>query len=660
MTTNDLNRRIAALSPARREALRRHLREYSATREAAPTALAAAVIPDGDRAPDGESLRTWLAARLPEVMVPGIFDIRDSLPRLPNGKVDRAAIERNLAAPPPPGAPAAAPAPVTGANEATLAAIWGAVLGIEPPARDANFFDLGGDSIRAMQIISRARQSGMTFTTRQLFAHPTVAELATLAAPPDMGATEPSRAAAADPAALSPIQAWFFSENLADPHHWHMTALITLPPDVDGDRLRDALTALNRHHEALRLRFPTADGRRHARIVPADDAGPSLREETLPVEAALADRIAAIGGSISLDDGPLWRAVLFRPGTAAGPQLLLCLHHLIVDVVSWGILLTDLQSLYRSPDPERLPKSASLADWTAALHRYAGSEAARWERAYWQAPADPDAGRIPFDLHTTDGNVEGSARHHQVRLGTAETAALRARAGAGHPAAVLDHLLTALAATLADWCGRDTVRINMEGHGRTEVAPGLELSRTVGWFTGFFPLTLAHDPGQSPAAMLGAVRAAREAVPLDGTGFGILRYLGNDAVLTARLAALGHNDVLFNYLGHHTGTADGDGSWPAELGVSRSPRNRRHHPLEITAWIAKAELVVRWEYSERLHREATIHALAGDFRSRLEGLIAADVGGGAGSGRTFPMADLSEAKMDKLAALLNKKDRSPR
>jgi non-ribosomal peptide synthase protein (TIGR01720 family) len=205
------------------------------------------------------------------------------------------------------------------------------------------------------------------------------------------------------------------------------------------------------------------------------------------------------------------------------------------------------------------------------------------------------------------------------------------------------------------------VRFNLEGHGREDIGPGIDLSRTIGWFTSFFPFNVRLPEKNEPAALLGVIRNRLAELPLKGAGFGVLRHLHGDAELAIRLERQRQNDVLFNYMGVlDIPTALSELGWRAEFGSSRSPEARRHHLIEIDAFVSEGRLTVQWHYSPALHHTQTILDLATDFRARLEALVA--MSDNPDQGKTaadFPLAGIDDNELGKLAKLLNKGGNKP-
>ncbi|QQQ79105.1 non-ribosomal peptide synthase/polyketide synthase [Saccharothrix sp. 6-C] len=558
-------------------------------------------------------LRAHLRDSLPDYQVPSAFVELDRLPLTPNGKLDRAAL-------PAPQAVAGGEfvAPRTPA-EAELARIWAEVLGAERIGVEDNFFAVGGDSILSIQLVSRARRAGLHLTSRDVFRHQTVAELALVVREAVRTAPEP---VFTGPAPLTPIQRWFFAE-YGPLAHFTMSLLVELEPAVDAEVLRGAVRTVVGHHDALRLRFREVDGRWVQEV--ADTEVDVFRVE---VDADVEPVARAAQRGLDLAAGPLLHAVFF-PG--ARPKLLLTVHHLAMDGVSWRVLLGDLEQAYRGVPLE--PVGTSFTQWAHRLAEHVASGALDDARAHWDSLPAPE--QLPVDR---DGaNTAGSTRVVSARLDRATTEALLTAVPPVYRTQVNDVLLSALGRTLAEWTGRDAVSVTLEGHGREELLPGVDLNRTVGWFTTQFPVVL--EPGDEWGRTLKSVKESLRAAPHRGLSF---EALGGGAL----------PQVSFNYHGRFD-VADG-GFYRARrdaVGEDVPADGPRTHLLEVTGLVERGELELSWQYSEHVHDEETVRRLAERTLQALREIVAHCAQPGAG-GRTpsdFPLARLTQEQVDALA-----------
>jgi amino acid adenylation domain-containing protein/non-ribosomal peptide synthase protein (TIGR01720 family) len=631
--------------------------------------LVAWVVYRAARRPSASELRRFLEGRLPESMIPAIFVALGALPENASGKVDRARLPAPGAAQP---TLAGAYSPPRDERERRLAAVWGEVLGVERVGIDDNFFELGGDSILSLQIVARARKAGFSFTTAQLFAHQTVAELAA-AAPGSVREVQAEQGAAAGEAPLTPIQRWFFAAIRTDRHHWNQAVLLAARRRLAAPLLARAAQALLAHHDALRLCFVAAGGRwRQFHAAAAGAAAfACLDLAALPGErrqAAFEAAAAEIQAGFDLARGPLLRVALFELGGADAARLLLVAHHLVVDGVSWRLLLEDLGAVYaqlvRGEPPRLPPKTTSFQHWAERLHEHARSPAVAAELDAWLAaataveplPRDRRAGR----------NCEAMRRTVRVELSPEETRALLRDVPRTYGARLEDALLAAVALAFRAWTGRSRLLVDLEGHGREEIFDDVDLSRTVGWFTTEHPVLLSVGEQAEGAAALRAVSEQLRRVPGRGVGYGLLRYLHPDTAIRRRLAAMPQAEVVFNYLGQFDGTlatlAESSPWGPAResAGPLRGRRGERPYLFELNGSVARGRLLFDWSYSAELHDRATVERLARGFLAALRQLAVPGAAAGVTAGAAavavgpspadFPLAAVDQPALDRLTA----------
>ncbi|HCR1292221.1 TPA: non-ribosomal peptide synthase/polyketide synthase [Pseudomonas aeruginosa] len=583
-----------------------------------------------------EALAAHLATSLPEYMVPAQWLALERMPLSPNGKLDRKA----LPAPEVSVAQAGYSAP-RNAVERTLAEIWQDLLGVERVGLDDNFFSLGGDSIVSIQVVSRARQAGLQLSPRDLFQHQNIRSLALAA---KAGAATAEQGPASGEVALAPVQRWFFEQSIPNRQHWNQSLLLQARQPLDGDRLGRALERLQAQHDALRLRFREERGAWHQAY--AEQAGEPLWRRQAGSEEVLLALCEEAQRSLDLEQGPLLRALLVD--MADGSQrLLLVIHHLAVDGVSWRILLEDLQRLYADLDADLGPRSSSYQAWSRHLHEQAGARLD--ELDYWQAQLHDAPHALPCE------NPQGALENRHERklvltLDAERTRQLLQEAPAAYRTQVNDLLLTALARATCRWSGDASVLVQLEGHGREDLGEAIDLSRTVGWFTSLFPLRLtpAADLGES----LKAIKEQLRGVPDKGVGYGLLRYLAGEEAAT-RLAALPQPRITFNYLGRFDRQFDGAALLvPAteSAGAAQDPCAPLANWLSIEGQVYGGELSLHWSFSREMFAEATVQRLVDDYARELHALIehCCQEGNVGATPSDFPLATLRQEQLDRL------------
>ena len=611
------------------------------------------VAAQGD-APSTTELRAFLKRRLPEHMVPSVFAPLERMPLTPSGKVDRKALPETDSRRPE--LEHAFVAPQT-EREQILARIWAQVLKVESVGIRDNFFELGGDSILSIQIVARANQAGLRLAPKHLFQAQTIAELAAVAETSPAMAAEQGLVTGAVP--LTPIQHWFFEGESVDPHHFNQAFLLEVSRP-NAAALEKVVSRLLLHHDALRLRFVEIGSAWEQFVAPAEESavfstidlsGRTDSEQIAAVEA----EAARLQMSLNLFRGPLIRVALFDLGMSRPSRLLIVVHHLAIDGVSWRILLEDLETAYgqvcRGEEIALPPKTASYRAWAEMLVAHARSEPLRQELDHWLSQPSGRIIRLPVD--SAGVNTERYVRKVTVSLDAAETQALLRDVPSAHQTQINDVLLAALAEALISWTGPGILPVNLEGHGREEIAAGMDLSRTVGWFTSIFPVLLNLQTLAQPGETLNAVKEQLRAIPNRGVGYGLLRYLADDSEVAEWLKSLPQPEVSFNYLGRFDHLVSDSSVFTIRgesKGPTRSPRGLRRHLLDVQGVVSGGQLKVDWFYSENIHNRTTVEQVATRFTEELRALIAnsQSVARGEYSPADFPLARLNQERLDRV------------
>jgi non-ribosomal peptide synthase protein (TIGR01720 family) len=606
-------------------------------------------------------LRAHMLERLPDYMVPAAIVVLPDWPLTPNGKIDHSALpaaehserdrEQGYRAP-------------LSFREKLLAAIWGEVLGIDRVGTDDNFFELGGDSILSIQIVARASEQGLKITPKQIFEEKTPGRVAAVAGKAEDRLEEEEKDVPMGEIPLTPIQAWFFERDLPDAGHFNQALLLEIEVPLAPALLEQAIKILAERHDALRMRFGKRDS----------GWGPILAtsDETIAFSVEPADdlekRCAAAQASIDLENGPLVRLVLFQ-GSGEPPRLLLVMHHLIVDAVSWRIILEELGTAclqLQSGQPVRLPMPAtSYARWAASLSALAHSPQIRMHLAAFSSIGSAKVTPLPRDFEG-GRNLEGSAVHVTVSLIPEKTRILTTDLPRIWHVPVHDALIAALAQALSAWTGNSLQLMDIEGHGREELDGEVNLSRTVGWFTAICPVLIDIGAPCKPIDRLVRIHeqlSGLPELPRRKLAFGLLRYLA-EADCRQVMAALPRPEVIFNFMGQSRQDSSAASLWrPAtrSSGPSRSPRQPRSHLIELNAEIIDGVLSAEFTYAADCHMPATITSLAARFHAVLEAL-AVECRHAPRTYRPsdFPETGLSQAELDQALADLGVAQESER
>lgn len=613
-------------------------------------------------------LQDRLRAELPELQWPQALVLLEQLP------LD-AALRPDLARLPAPDLQAGGRA-AEGAIEAQLAALWCEVLGLESVTMDDDFFQLGGDSILAAVIVSKAGQQGLYLRPKDLFEHSSIARLARVVS--STPGIEVDQGPVSGEFPLGPAAHWMFDKVDQDLAHFNQALLLELNEVPDPALMQQALQQLARHHDGLRSRFEQRDGAWVQCIAAADGPAPDFAvidcrspngQTSLP---RWREAIEQAQTGLDLARGPLWRLRWLQGGSLQQSRLLVVLHHLLVDGVSWNILLQDLGQLYtqlKAGSATPLPlKTSSVRDFVQAWQgRLATAQegALTEERTHWQQFASQLQARM------AEGQERPALMRHalkpraprhaeeahgccQVRLSAAQTAAFRGPAHQAYGTDANDLLVAALLAGFQHWAGCQSLLLDLEGHGREALGEQLDLSRSIGWFTSIYPVLVEGADISDPGRLIKTVKQRLREVPAKGDSFGALRYLAPaEDPLRQALEAMPPSPVLFTYLGVveqmvgssalFTGRAE-----PA-AGI-RSPRQARTHLLDVCAYISQGQLVLECAFTGASAVEETMGCLMTDMARALGTLLthceSAEAGGLTPS--DVPAIDISQDGLDEL------------
>ncbi|MFE0515079.1 amino acid adenylation domain-containing protein, partial [Streptomyces sp. NPDC058964] len=604
----------------------------------------------------GDEVRRSVGESLPEFMVPSAVVVLEELPLTGNGKVDKRAL------PAPDFAGGDSSRAPRGAREEVLCGLFAQVLGLERVGADDSFFDRGGDSIMAIQLVSRARRAGLVFTPREVFSHQTPEALAAVARDTQDGRpTGESAGSGTGPVPLTPIIG-SLAELVDRADGFCQSVVVRVPAGLSLESLRGAVRAVVDHHDVLRLRLSVGAGGVWGLEVPAagsvgvDDC--VVRVDAVGLDDAAVAELAvewaeAARAGLAPGAGVMVRVVWLDRGAGVPGRLVLVLHHLVVDGVSWRILLPDLAAAWSavaSGRPVELePVGTSFRTWARRLVEEAQAPARTAELPLWRkilGTPEPVLGARPLDSAT---DTVSTARSTTVSLPVEVTGALLTSVPAAFHARVDDVLLTGLVLAVERWRGLrgagdvSGVLVDLEGHGREEL-PGTDLSRTVGWFTSVHPVHLAaggvgwDDVGRGGAGVGAALKRVKEQlrrIPDHGLGFGLLRHLNGKTA--PELASLASPQIAFNYLGRMGTRTERD--WevlPGAGGVSGSADADMpmKHAIEINAithdLAGGPVLEATWSWAGGALDEAGVRELAGLWCEALRGLAAHAAQGGAG------------------------------
>lgn len=633
--------------------------------------LVAYVVPAGGRSLNAAELRESLAHRLPNYMVPAFITVLDSLPLNSNGKLERKRL----------------PAPeVTRSGsgrrsrthaEEVLCSVMMQVLSVSHVTPDDNFFALGGDSILAFQLVSRARRAGVLLSLRDVFEQPTIEALAGISGAQDVAAAVPDVGIGAMPP--TPIMCWFL-ESGGTLNRFSQSIVLQVPANLERRHLVSALQAILDHHDALRLRFSGAERRRDEWRLEVQVQGAVRAESCLhAIDIAgldddarnekTAEEAQAATRRLSAENGHMLQAVWFDAGRSSSGRLLLIIHHLAVDGVSWRILVPDFVAAYAATaaghQPALEPCPVSFRGWAERLNREALNPERVKELSFWTGMLKDGQELVPGHQLVPSRDTVGNASQIVLTLPPKVTALLLNRVAGAFHARINDVLLTGLVLSILKWrknSGDGTsVLIDMEGHGRESIFNGVDLSRTVGFFTTIFPVNLdpgnldleeAWTGGEALGRALKSIKEQLRSIPDNGIGYGLLRYLNPET--TPVLSRLSKSQIDFNYLGRFPVAETADWTPAESFSGGLDPEMAFHHPLQVDSMVleraAGPELTAVWTWMPGIFSEKDVHLIAEGWFHMLEALVQHSEQPGAGglSPSDVPLVALSQSEIHRL------------
>ncbi len=601
-------------------------------------------------------LRHFMADKLPQYMIPAFFIQLDAFPLTANGKIDRLALpnpdtsteEKEETAKIPPSTEI----------ERILVNVWQDVLEHKNIGVNDNFFELGGDSILAISIVAKASQSGLQILPKQLFSHQTIAQLASVVE--KISKPQIKQELVTGKVQLTPIQQWFFEQNLPEVHHFNQSICLEVPTNIQTDLLKKAFFNLLKHHDALRLRFVKEQDKWQQ--YNSDDCQSLVFEKVdlsslSPIEqlTKMTELDKKYQGSLNLEKGSLMAVVFFNLGGTA--RLLIIVHHLSIDGVSWRILLDDLAQSYQqlvSDETIKLPaKTTSFKDWAEELQNYAQNTEHQSQLKYWLNFDSSQFLPLPVDEKADrSSNIVANAKTVSFTLSEEQTHSLLQDVSKTYNTQINDVLLTALVQVFADWTGYSHLLIDLESHGRENLFESLNLSRTVGWFTSLFPIFLKAENLDSLGDCLKSVKEQLRKISNHGFDYGIAYYLNPNAEIKSVLQSYPKPEISFNYLGQFTRHQLGLVEWKFSQEITsfiHSPLGERSHLIDINAIIIDGKLEMEWQYTETCHQKTTIEKLLNAYKISLEKIIGHCMSSeGDYTPSDFPNAHLTQEDLDDL------------
>ncbi|OUR88831.1 hypothetical protein A9Q81_23000 [Gammaproteobacteria bacterium 42_54_T18] len=602
----------------------------------------------------GTELRQFMKSRLPDYMVPSAFVMLDQMPLTANGKINKKSF------PKPQGISGDAEyVEPTTYQEKILALIWSEVLGGQKIGVNDNFFELGGDSIISIQIISRAKRVGLHLQPQHLFEHPTIAELASIASSERISIIAEQGAVNGE-VPMQPIQKWFMEEHKEDRQHFNHGLILSIKESFSESDVEQVIAVLVEKHDGLRGQFCNDHQQKDEecwvqRICTVDQLGFELKHLTISAsdwdkkDTLLADFANELHVSFEFDNCGLVSIGFIETPSGQDNRLLLVVHHLLIDVVSWRILMDDinvgLANIAVGKDIDLGLKTTSIQQWGNALLEYSKTDVVLDKLEYWRSLSNVGFTVLPKDNHCTE-NTYGQMKEHVASLDVDQTKQLLSQVNGAYRTDIEDVLLSALAMTISQWASgvkkggslldstnldvQNKVYLQLESHGRENISTAVDVTGTLGWFTSVFPVLLELGGvdlanSNSYGAVIQSVKEQLRQVG-EGEGgfsFGLLRYLADEEI-SQQLTSVPTPEIVFNYLGQLDNIVNqGHGSYPTNetVGDMCGERLNRQHLLDINCRVEDGVFKAFWSYNADMHDEATISRVAGQYIDCLSALI---------------------------------------
>jgi amino acid adenylation domain-containing protein/non-ribosomal peptide synthase protein (TIGR01720 family) len=573
-----------------------------------------------------KDVKDFLKDRLMDHMIPSVFMALDKFPLTINGKIDKNAL------------PVIEYTPsedefvhVETETEKALAEIWAGLLKIkvEELSASANFFELGGDSILSIQVVSRSAQKGLHFTVKDLFIAQTIRQLAKLVKS-GKKVIAPQNEIFGEHLLL-PIQKSFFTES-TDFHHYNQSVMLITPNGFNEKILKSITRKIFERHDALRLQFIRKDHIWAAHYLTLTDSIIENAIETKSVDdpsfKGISEHVNSIQTSLKPDKGSLIKLVYYHHGNSNIPgRLLMVIHHLVIDGVSWRVLLEDINTLYeqlQANKPLNLPdKTSSYQQWGDYLNHYATSDALMREQAFWFDSLNvPVASLSKLLMKSKTEKLPNKSAIGVANFSFNEslTEQLLTQSNKAYRTQINELLLAGLLLGVNRSCSAQTIRVDMEGHGREILTNEHDLSQTLGWFTTSYPLILSFSGNGLISELISEVKERYRAIPNKGLGFGVLKYNSQNE----KFSNLPDSELLFNYLGQFDQVVNTDTHFTLadeSSGIDVSAMRKASHSLIINGSVTRGCLEFSLTFDRAKFSDIVIQSLMNEIKAALKDIV---------------------------------------
>lgn len=568
-----------------------------------------------------DEIRRYLLEELPEYMIPSYFVQLDQLPVTTNGKVDRKLL------PEPDITDTELEVPIELPEDETqeiLVKVWCEVLGLQQVGIHNNYYSLGGDSIKAIQISSKLRDYNLKVAIRDLLQHQTIKELSKYVTSTDV---KTSQEMVTGQVKLTPIQKDFFERHYKVENHYNQSIMLYSKMGFNEKFVEKAFEKIMNHHDALRMTFKK-DGHE---VIQINESYDSQSFEFLiyyvaveDYESYIEEKVSEIQSGIDLEGGSLVKLGLFK--TYEGDHLLIVIHHLVIDGVSWRILLQDFELVYKQlmegQETSLVSKTDSYKEWANQIYQYAMSPELKEQFSYWSNIEKQNFIPIEKDIRLSETRKLKDCETISMILDELYTDKLLRETNTAYKTEINDILLTVLVKTIKNWTKNGQVLINLEGHGREDIAENLDITRTIGWFTSKYPVLLHLDDCYDLSDEIKNVKETLRHVPQKGIGYSILRYITLPARNKEECFCL-EPEICFNYLGQFDNdlTSDVFTTSSIDSGDNSSKENTSMYALSVGGMIVKNQLHIKFTYNTKEFYKKTIKTLSRSYIKILQEVI---------------------------------------
>ncbi len=654
MTELKIEDRIATLSPKAKKLFLIKLKESLANAKDTSNGGRKRIVAyvQGNDQFSIEELKSNLQKKLPDYMIPSLLIPVDEMPLLPNGKINRKELNNKKYTADKKENKVGEETGTVNEVEQKLRTIWEEVLGFSPIHKDDNFFEIGGDSILSIQIVAKARKQGIILKSNDIFDHQTIAEMSLFA---ETEQKEITQEIVDGEVPLSPIQHWFFKEHKAAPHFWNQAIRLDNIPLQSEQEIKKVCDYLIKQHDALRLQFLQKEGKWSAYVVAPEQICALTyidisKEAPQDYDEVIAKTLSQTQQNFDLSKGSLFKCLYFSTGKKEGNICVLVAHHLVVDAVSWQIITDDFSTAISQIEEGIHPqlKTTSIKKWgenlSKALNTTFHDEVNFWKNQLSEVAA------LPVDLEAKPVLEEAEIATATFVLDKVNTLHLTDKSNKTYNTKTEELIIAALIESIHTWSANETIAIGFERHGREAFHTEIDISKTVGWFTSYFPLQFNCSEVNTIGDRIITTKELIRKVPHGGIGYGALRYLENT------FGDVGNPEIVFNFLGTQSTTKKNQSIevTPLSKGL-RYPLSERSYKLEINAYIKNDELHCLWSFGKSVHKKTTIDMLVEDFCKNLLEIIehCNTTENETYTPSDFPEAGLSQNDLDKLLESLD-------